>query len=245
LGREIRKAFVSKGPETVLLSCDYSQIELRIIAHMSGDAGMQEAFKQGLDIHTATAAKVWGVNLEEVDKEMRRKAKTVNFGIIYGISAFGLSQRVGISRGEAKEIIENYFKQFGGIKEYMDDTVNKAREQGYVETILGRRRYMRDILSANAVMRGFAERNAINAPIQGSAADMIKVAMIQIHDWLNAEKLKSRMILQVHDELLFDVPAEELAYVEPKVIALMEGAMKLDVPVLVESGKGNNWLEAH
>ncbi len=245
LGREIRKAFVSKGHETVLLSCDYSQIELRIIAHMSGDAGMQEAFKQGLDIHTATAAKVWGVNLEEVDKEMRRKAKTVNFGIIYGISAFGLSQRVGISRGEAKEIIENYFKQFGGIKEYMDDTVNKAREQGYVETILGRRRYMRDILSANAVMRGFAERNAINAPIQGSAADMIKVAMIQIHDWLNAEKLKSRMILQVHDELLFDVPAEELAYVEPKVIALMEGAMKLDVPVLVESGKGNNWLEAH
>jgi len=207
--------------------------------------GMQEAFKQGLDIHTATAAKVWGVNLEEVDKEMRRKAKTVNFGIIYGISAFGLSQRVGISRGEAKEIIENYFKQFGGVKEYMDDTVNKAREQGYVETILGRRRYMRDILSANAVMRGFAERNAINAPIQGSAADMIKVAMIQIHDWLNAEKLKSRMILQVHDELLFDVPAEELAYVEPKVIALMEGAMKLDVPVLVESGKGNNWLEAH
>lgn len=245
LGREIRKAFVSKGPETVLLSCDYSQIELRIIAHMSGDAGMQEAFKQGIDIHTATAAKVWGVGIEEVDKEMRRKAKTVNFGIIYGISAFGLSQRVGISRGEAKEIIENYFKQFGGIKDYMDATVNKAREQGYVETILGRRRYMRDILSANAVMRGFAERNAINAPIQGSAADMIKLAMIQIHDWLNAENLKTRMILQVHDELLFDVPADELAYVEPKIKALMEGAMTLDVPVLVESGKGNNWLEAH
>jgi DNA polymerase-1 len=245
LGREIRKAFVSKGPETVLLSCDYSQIELRIIAHMSGDAGMQEAFKQGIDIHTATAAKVWGVNIEDVDKEMRRKAKTVNFGIIYGISAFGLSQRVGISRGEAKEIIDNYFKQFGGIKEYMDSTVNKAREQGYVETILGRRRYMRDILSANAVMRGFAERNAINAPIQGSAADMIKLAMIQIHDWLNAENLKTRMILQVHDELLFDVPADELAYVEPKIKTLMEGAMTLDVPVLVESGKGNNWLEAH
>jgi DNA polymerase-1 len=245
LGREIRKAFVSKGPDTVLLSCDYSQIELRIIAHMSGDAGMQEAFKQGIDIHTATAAKVWGVNIEDVDKEMRRKAKTVNFGIIYGISAFGLSQRVGISRGEAKEIIDNYFQQFGGIKSYMDDTVNKAREQGYVETILGRRRYMRDIQSANAVMRGFAERNAINAPIQGSAADMIKLAMIQIHDWLNAEKLKTRMILQVHDELLFDVPSDELAYVEPKIISLMEGAMQLDVPVLVESGKGNNWLEAH
>jgi DNA polymerase-1 len=212
---------------------------------MSGDAGMQEAFKQGIDIHTATAAKVWGVSIEDVDKEMRRKAKTVNFGIIYGISAFGLSQRVGISRGEAKEIIENYFKQFGGIKDYMDETVNKARELGYVETILGRRRYMRDIHSANAVMRGFAERNAINAPIQGSAADMIKLAMIQIHDWLNAEKLKTRMILQVHDELLFDVPADELAYVEPKIISLMEGAMQLDVPVLVESGKGNNWLEAH
>jgi DNA polymerase-1 len=245
LGREIRKAFVAAGPGSVMLSCDYSQIELRIIAHMSGDAGMQEAFKQGIDIHTATAAKVWGVSIEDVDKEMRRKAKTVNFGIIYGISAFGLSQRVGISRGEAKEIIENYFKQFGGIKDYMDETVNKARELGYVETILGRRRYMRDIHSANAVMRGFAERNAINAPIQGSAADMIKLAMIQIHDWLNAEKLKTRMILQVHDELLFDVPADELAYVEPKIISLMEGAMQLDVPVLVESGKGNNWLEAH
>jgi DNA polymerase-1 len=180
-----------------------------------------------------------------VDKEMRRKAKTVNFGIIYGISAFGLSQRVGISRGEAKEIIENYFKQFGGVKEYMDDTVNKAREQGYVETILGRRRYMRDILSANAVMRGFAERNAINAPIQGSAADMIKVAMIQIHNWLNEEKLKTRMILQVHDELLFDVPNEELLYVEPKILSLMENSMPLSIPVVVESGKGNNWLEAH
>ncbi len=245
LGREIRKAFVSKGEDTTLLSCDYSQIELRIIAHMSGDAGMQEAFRQGIDIHTATAAKVWGVDIEEVDKEMRRKAKTVNFGIIYGISAFGLSQRVGISRGEAKEIIENYFKQFGGVKEYMDDTVNKAREQGYVETILGRRRYMRDILSANAVMRGFAERNAINAPIQGSAADMIKVAMIQIHNWLNEEKLKTRMILQVHDELLFDVPNEELLYVEPKILSLMENSMPLSIPVVVESGKGNNWLEAH
>lgn len=245
LGREIRKAFVSKGHESVLLSCDYSQIELRIIAHMSADTGMQEAFRAGIDIHTATAAKVWGVNIEAVDKEMRRKAKTVNFGIIYGISAFGLSQRVGISRGEAKEIIENYFKQFGGVKDYMDDTVIKARDLGYVETILGRRRYMRDIHSANAVMRGFAERNAINAPIQGSAADMIKVAMIQIHDWLNAEKLKTRMILQVHDELLFDVPNEEFEYVEPNVKLLMENAMKLNIPVVVESGKGNNWLEAH
>lgn len=245
LGREIRKAFVSKGSDAVLLSCDYSQIELRIIAHISGDVGMQEAFRQGIDIHTATAAKVWGVGIEDVDKEMRRKAKTVNFGIIYGISAFGLSQRVGISRGEAKEIIENYFKQFSGVKSYMDETVQKAREQGYVETILGRRRYMRDINSANAVMRGFAERNAINAPIQGSAADMIKVAMIQIHNWLNYEKLKTRMILQVHDELLFDVPKDELQLIEPKIKSLMETAMTLNIPIVVESGIGDNWLEAH
>ena len=245
LGREIRKAFVSKGADTTLLSLDYSQIELRIIAHISGDPGMQEAFQQGIDIHTATAAKVWGVAIDDVDKEMRRKAKTVNFGIIYGISAFGLSQRVGISRGEAKEIIENYFKQFGGVKTYMDETVNKARENGYVETILGRRRYMRDINSANAVMRGFAERNAINAPIQGSAADMIKVAMIHIHNWLNEEKLKTRMILQVHDELLFDVPNDELALVEAKIKYLMENSMPLSIPVVVESGTGNNWLEAH
>lgn len=245
LGREIRKAFVSKGADTTLLSLDYSQIELRIIAHISVDPGMLEAFQQGIDIHTATAAKVWGVAIEDVDKEMRRKAKTVNFGIIYGISAFGLSQRVGISRGEAKEIIENYFKQFGGIKRYMDETVNKARENGYVETILGRRRYMRDINSANAVMRGFSERNAINAPIQGSAADMIKVAMIHIHNWLNDEKLKTRMILQVHDELLFDVPNDELALVEAKIKYLMENSMPLSIPVVVESGTGNNWLEAH
>jgi DNA polymerase-1 len=245
LGREIRKAFVSKGADTTLLSLDYSQIELRIIAHISGDPGMQEAFQQGIDIHTATAAKVWGVAIEDVDKEMRRKAKTVNFGIIYGISAFGLSQRVGISRGEAKEIIENYFKQFGGVKTYMDETVNKARENGYVETILGRRRYMRDINSANAVMRGFAERNAINAPIQGSAADMIKVAMIHIHNWLNDQKLKTRMILQVHDELLFDVPNDELELVEAKIKYLMENSMPLSIPVVVESGTGNNWLEAH
>jgi DNA polymerase-1 len=245
LGREIRKAFVSKGADTTLLSLDYSQIELRIIAHISGDPGMQEAFQQGIDIHTATAAKVWGVAIEDVDKEMRRKAKTVNFGIIYGISAFGLSQRVGISRGEAKEIIENYFKQFGGVKTYMDETVNKARENGYVETILGRRRYMRDINSANVVMRGFAERNAINAPIQGSAADMIKVAMIHIHNWLNDQKLKTRMILQVHDELLFDVPNDELELVEAKIKYLMENSMPLSIPVVVESGTGNNWLEAH
>ena len=245
LGREIRKAFIAGDPGKVLLSADYSQIELRIIAHISSDPGMKEAFQMGYDIHTATAAKVWGVNIDEVDKEMRRKAKTVNFGIIYGISAFGLSQRVGISRGEAKEIIDNYFREFGGVRDYMDEAVRKAQENGYVETILGRRRYIRDIHSRNAVMRGFAERNAINAPIQGSAADMIKVAMIRIHDWLKSEKLSTRMLLQVHDELVFDVPKEELTIVQSNICSLMETAMPLSVPVLVESGIGGNWLEAH
>ena len=245
LGREIRKAFVPSDTDRVLLSSDYSQIELRIIAHISKDPGMIEAFKQGIDIHTATASKVWGVPIEEVDKDMRRKAKTVNFGIIYGISAFGLSQRVGIPRFEAKEIIDNYFAQFPGIKKYMDDTIAFARDNGYVETISGRRRNLRDINSRNANIRGFAERNAINAPIQGSAADMIKIAMINIADWLKSTDLKTQMILQVHDELLFDVPKNELETVQSKVKEIMEGAMVLDVPVLVESGTGANWLEAH
>lgn len=245
LGREIRKAFVPRDENHVLLSADYSQIELRIIAHISKDPTMIEAFNQGIDIHTATAAKVWNVSIEEVDKEMRRKAKTVNFGIIYGISAFGLSQRVNISRTEAKEIIDNYFIQFPGIKSYMDATINSARELGYVETISGRKRNLRDINSKNAVVRGFAERNAINAPIQGTAADMIKLAMIQIQNWLNASGLQTKMILQVHDELLFDVPKNEIEIVKDQVKQLMEGAMKLDVPVLVESGIGDNWLEAH
>lgn len=245
LGREIRKAFISKDAEHVLLSADYSQIELRIIAHISKDPAMIEAFKSGVDIHTATASKVWGVPIEEVDKEMRRKAKTVNFGIIYGISAFGLSQRVQISRGEAKEIIDNYFVQFPGIKSYMDNTINAARESGYVETISGRRRNLRDINSRNATVRGFAERNAINAPIQGSAADMIKMAMIKIQNWLNTSELKTKMILQVHDELLFEVPQKEVDQVSIQVKKLMEEAMQLDVPVLVEWGTGYNWLEAH
>jgi DNA polymerase-1 len=245
MGREIRKAFISTSEDRVLLSADYSQIELRIIAHISGDAGMIEAFRSGIDIHTATASKVWGVPIEAVDKEMRRKAKTVNFGIIYGISAFGLSQRVQISRGEAKDIIDNYFTQFPGIKTYMDSTIQSARDLGYVETITGRRRNLRDINSRNATVRGFAERSAINAPIQGSAADMIKIAMIRIQDWLNQSDLSTKMILQVHDELLFDVPKNELSIVEPKIKELMEGAMTLNVPVLVESGSGRNWLEAH
>lgn len=245
LGKEVRKAFIPRDENHVLLSADYSQIELRIIAHASKDEGMMEAFHQNLDIHTATAARVFGVPLEEVDKEMRRRAKTVNFGIIYGISAFGLSQRIGIPRKEAKEIIDNYFAKFPGIKNYMDTTISFAQQHGYVETLMGRRRYIRDINSRNATVRGFAERNAINAPIQGSAADMIKLAMINIHDWLKNSTFKTKMILQVHDELLFDVPKDEIEAVTPHIQQLMTHAMKLEVPVEVESGVGNSWLEAH
>jgi DNA polymerase-1 len=244
-GQEVRRAFVPRDKDHVLLSADYSQIELRVIAHVSKDEGMMEAFREDLDIHTATAARVWGVALDQVDKEMRRRAKTVNFGIIYGISAFGLSQRIGIPRSEAKEIIDNYFAKFPGIKDYMDSTQEFARNHGFVETIMGRRRYIRDINSKNATVRGFAERNAINAPIQGSAADMIKMAMIDIQNWLNKSSFQTKMILQVHDELLFDVPRNEVKDVEPEIIRLMSAAMPLDVPVLVESGTGENWLEAH
>lgn len=245
LGKEVRRAFIPRDENHVLLSADYSQIELRVIAHVSKDEGMIEAFRNGIDIHTATASRVWGVPLNEVDKDMRRKAKTVNFGIIYGISSFGLSQRVGISRKEAKEIIDNYFIKFPGIKQYMDDTIAFAREQGYVETILGRRRYIRDINSRNATVRGFAERNAINAPIQGSAADMIKIAMINIQQWLKSNHPNTKMILQVHDELLFDVPKSEAELVIPHIKSLMSTAMPLDVPVEVEHGIGENWLVAH
>lgn len=245
LGKEVRRAFIPRDENHILLSADYSQIELRVIAHVSKDEGMMDAFRQGLDIHTATASRVWGVPLAEVDKDMRRKAKTVNFGIIYGISSFGLSQRVGISRKEAKEIIDNYFIKFPGIKEYMDTTIQFARDHGYVETILGRRRYIRDINSRNATVRGFAERNAINAPIQGSAADMIKLAMIRIHQWLKEHHPSTKMILQVHDELLFDVPKDEVDKVAAHIKSLMSTAMPLDVPVEVEYGTGLNWLEAH
>lgn len=245
LGKEVRRAFIPRDEKHTLLSADYSQIELRIIAHVSKDEGMMDAFHQNLDIHTATAARVFGVPLEEVDKDMRRKAKTVNFGIIYGISAFGLSQRINIPRKEAKEIIDNYFMKFPGIKNYMDTTINFAREHGYVETIMGRRRYIRDINSQNATVRGFAERNAINAPIQGSAADMIKLAMIHIDKWLQASSFQTKMILQVHDELVFDVPKEEVDLVGPHIRQLMAAAMPLDVPVDVEAGTGSNWLEAH
>ncbi len=244
-GKEIRKAFVPRGSDFILVSADYSQIELRIIAHMSGDKNMIEAFRQGTDIHASTAAKVYGIPVNEVTPEMRRNAKAVNFGIIYGQSAFGLSERLNIPRREAAAIIDAYFAQYSGIKGYMEKTIEFARRNGYVETILGRRRYLRDINSANAVVRGFAERNAINAPIQGSSADMIKIAMIRIHDELDKMKTRSRMILQVHDELVFDVHRSELNTVKPIIHDLMKHALPLDVPIEVEVDEGENWLEAH
>ncbi|HLG36393.1 MAG TPA: DNA polymerase, partial [Bacteroidia bacterium] len=244
-GREIRKAFVARDKNHVLLSSDYSQIELRIIAELSQDEGMLHAFSSGVDIHSATAAKVYGVDLKAVTSDQRRNAKMVNFGIIYGISAFGLAERLNISRTEAKEIIENYFRQYPRVREFMDESIENARSKGYVETVMGRRRYLRDINSANQTVRGFAERNAINAPIQGSAADMIKIAMINIHRELHARKLKSKMVLQVHDELLFDVLRSELDEVKTLVEDKMKTALALRVPVEVTIGTGNNWLEAH
>lgn len=244
-GREVRKAFIAKDNEHLILSADYSQIELRIIAEMADEKNMLEAFANGLDIHTATAAKVYGIKLDEVTSTQRRNAKAVNFGIIYGQSAFGLSQGLGIPRKEAQEIIENYFTQYPGIKKYMTDTIDFAKENGYVETLMKRRRYLRDINSANATVRGFAERNAINAPIQGSAADMIKVAMINIFNEMNARKLKSKMTMQVHDELVFEVHQSELDEMKKLVKEKMQTAMKLNVPILVEVGEGKNWLEAH
>lgn len=244
-GREIRKAFVPRSEEYILLSADYSQIELRLIAHMSGDTAMKEAFRMGLDIHTATAARIYNVELNQVTKDMRRNAKTVNFGIIYGISAFGLSEQLSIPRREAADIINQYFERFHGIKEYMANTIIFAKAHGYVETLKKRRRYLRDINSGNAIVRGFAERNAINAPIQGSSADMIKIAMINIHNEFTRRNLKSKMILQVHDELVFDVYKPEIELVKPIIESLMKTALKLDVPVEVEISTGNNWLEAH
>jgi DNA polymerase-1 len=244
-GREIRKAFVPRNEDYVLLSADYSQIELRIIAQLSGDVHMLEAFRSGLDIHSATASRVYGVPLNEVTRDMRRNAKMVNFGIIYGISAFGLSERLGITRKEAAEIVNQYFKQYSGIRTYMDKAILLAREQGYVETIMKRRRYLRDINSNNANIRGFAERNAINAPIQGSSADMIKIAMINIHKVFEEMKLRSRMILQVHDELVFDVHREEIEIVKKIVEEKMRTAISMTVPIEVEINIGENWLEAH
>jgi DNA polymerase-1 len=244
-GRQIRGAFVPRNKDYLFMSADYSQIELRIAASFAKDGTMIDAFRNKRDIHTTTAAKVFKVDLAKVTPDMRRKAKEVNFGILYGSTAFGLSQNLNIARAEAAEIIDSYFKEFSAIKRYMDDTINEAREKEYVETILGRRRYLRDINSRNITTRGFAERNAINAPIQGSAADIIKIAMVNIHRWLQKEKLKTKMILQVHDELVFDLHKDEEKIVKPKVVELMKCAVILDVPMEVEVGVGKSWLEAH
>jgi DNA polymerase-1 len=227
------------------MSADYSQIELRIAASFANDEIMIDAFKSKRDIHTTTAAKVFKVAIDKVTPDMRRKAKEVNFGILYGSTAFGLSQNLGISRTEATEIINSYFQEFHAIKRYMDNSIIQARETEFVETILGRRRYLRDINSRNVTTRGFAERNAINAPIQGSAADIIKIAMINIQRWLNKENLKTKMIMQVHDELVFDVHKDEVEKVKENVRKLMEHAVLLDVPMEVEVGVAENWLDAH
>jgi DNA polymerase-1 len=244
-GREIRRAFVARGPEFKIMSVDYSQIELRIIAALSEDPSMIKAFKEGLDIHAATASTVYKVPIEKVSREQRSAAKAVNFGIIYGQSAFGLAQNLGISRTEAKGIIDAYFEQFGTIKSYMDHVISFAREHGYVETIMKRRRYLPDINSANAMVRGYAERNAINAPIQGSAADIIKMAMIAVEKAMKAHSLQSKMILQVHDELLFDVHLSEQETMKALVKEAMESAVNLAVPMVVEMEIADNWLEAH
>ncbi len=244
-GRSIRKAFIARNEDYLFMSADYSQIELRIAASFAKDATMIEAFRNKRDIHTTTAAKVFKVDLASVTPDMRRKAKEVNFGILYGSTAFGLSQNLGISRSEAQEIIQAYFTEFAAIKRYMDDSINNAREKEYVETLLGRRRYLRDINSRNVTTRGFAERNAINAPIQGSAADIIKIAMVNIQRWLEKEKLRSKMTMQVHDELVFDVHKDEVDVVKENVVNLMKYAVYLEVPMEVEVGVGLNWLEAH
>ena len=244
-GREIRKAFIPEGEDFVLMAADYSQVELRLMAELSQDPGLKEAFSEKQDIHKATASKVFGVPIEEVSSAMRAKAKMVNFGIIYGISAFGLGQRLGISRTEAAEIIEAYFDKYSKVKAFMDESIAFARENGYVTTIMGRRRYLPDINSQNATIRGFAERNAINTPVQGSAADLIKIAMINIHETLMQSNMKSRMILQVHDELLFEVFKPEKEKLEAMVRDKMENALKLSVPMVVDVGYGKNWLEAH
>ena len=244
-GKEIRKAFISRGNGFKLMAADYSQIELRIIAALSNDTNMIEAFRAGLDIHAATAAKVFKVPLEAVTRDQRSAAKAVNFGIIYGQSAFGLAQNLGISRTEAKQIIDSYFEEYSTIKGYMDSAVANARANGYVETIMKRRRYLKDINSANAVVRGFAERNAVNAPIQGSAADIIKLAMIAVAKAMKEAKLKSKLLLQVHDELVFDVHESEITQMKELVKKEMEAAIELSVPMEVEMEIADNWLDAH
>ena len=243
-GREVRRAFIPREGFTLLAS-DYSQIELRIMAELSGDEGLREAFMHGEDIHTATAARVFGVEKDDVTREMRSKAKMVNFGIIYGISAFGLSQRLGIPRKEAQEIIEQYRANYPGVQDYLDTTIEFAQKHEYVQTIAGRRRYIRDINTANQMVRSGAERNAINAPIQGTAADMIKIAMIDIQNMLEEKKTKTKLLLQVHDELVFDLALDEADELIPLIEEKMKSAIPMEIPILVESGTGTNWLEAH
>ena len=244
-GREVRKAFIPRSEDFVLLAADYSQIELRIIAALSEEENMISAFQNGEDIHASTAAKVFNVALDEVTREQRSNAKTVNFGIIYGVSAFGLSNQTNLSRGEAKELIDTYYETYPKLRAYMSQQIQFARDNGYVETVLHRRRYLKDINSRNAVVRGAAERNAVNAPIQGSAADIIKLAMINIHKKLEEGKYKTKMLLQVHDELVFDAHKDELETIQSLIKNEMENAFKLSVPLDVEIGLGNNWLEAH
>ena len=243
-GKEIRKAFVPE-PGCLFFSADYSQIELRVMAHLSGDENMIEAFREGYDIHAATAAKIYKESIDSVSRDQRTKAKRANFGIIYGITVFGLAERLDISRDEARQLIDGYFDNFPKVKEYMEQAKEEARTKGYVQTLFGRRRYLSDINSRNATVRGFAERNAINAPIQGTAADIIKVAMIRIARRFKAEGIRSKMILQVHDELNFSVFPEEKELVEHIVIEEMQGAFPMSVPLVADCGWGSNWLEAH
>ena len=243
-GKEIRKAFIPE-PGCLFFSADYSQIELRVMAHLSDDENMIEAFREGYDIHAATAAKIYKENIDEVSRDQRTKAKRANFGIIYGITVFGLAERLDISREEAKQLIDGYFETFPKVKEYMEKAKETARQKGYVETLFNRRRYLADINSGNATVRGFAERNAINAPIQGTAADIIKVAMIKIYNRFKKENIRSKMILQVHDELNFSVYPEEKEKVEKIVLEEMQGAFSMKVPLVADCGWGQNWLEAH
>ena len=244
-GRQVRKAFVTRSEDYILLDADYSQIELRIIAALSGEENMIQAFRNGEDIHRSTASKVYKIPIEEVTKEQRNHAKTVNFGIIYGVSAFGLSQQTDLNRTEAKALIDAYYDNYPTLRRYIYEQIHKAREKGYVETILGRRRYLKNINSQNAVVRSAEERNAVNAPIQGSAADIIKIAMINIQNLLEKGNFKSRMLLQVHDELVFDIYKPELETLRPLIKSTMESAYIMEVPLEVEMGTGENWLEAH
>jgi DNA polymerase-1 len=243
-GRRIRQAFIAETG-CKLLAADYSQIELRIMAHLSGDKGLLDAFAYGLDVHRATAAEVFGTPLAEVTTEQRRAAKAINFGLIYGMSAFGLAKQIGVDRRDAQDYVNLYFARYPGVKQYMDDTREQARAQGFVETLFGRRLFLPDIKSTNAATRQYAERTAINAPMQGSAADIIKKAMIAVDTWLRDSGLQTRMIMQVHDELVFEVPENELDVVRTKVTELMTHAVTLNVPLVVDSGVGDNWDEAH